>query len=41
MSELLMVRVQHADAELNGLLRATGKGRSPEYGRRRINFVNK
>ena len=41
MSELPAVRGQHAEAEPNGLLRATGKGLSPEYGRRRENFVNK
>lgn len=41
MSELLMVRVQQAEADLNGLLRATGKGLCTEYGRRRVNFVNK
>ena len=40
-SELPTVRGQHVEADLNGLLRATGKGLCPEYGRRRVNFVNK
>ncbi len=32
MSELPAVRGQHAEAELNGLLRATGKGRRSSMG---------
>ena len=42
MSELQKVRVQHVKADPNGLMRATGKElQGSEYGRRRLNFVNK